>query len=84
MMDYVVYGAPNLYGLFFAKSISELKSKGISCFIIPRSWMSGLYFEKLRKFIFKFGIIKELHSFKNRTNIFDKTKVLQELGIVVF
>ena len=84
IMSHVVYGAPNLYGLFWAKSADELKDNGLSCFIMPRSWMSGLYFEKLRQFMLKFGSIVEIHTFKDRNNIFGNAKVLQELVIVVF
>ncbi|RHW45424.1 restriction endonuclease subunit M [Bombilactobacillus bombi] len=83
-MNFIVHGAPNIYGLFWAKSIIELKPKATSAFIIPRSWMSGAYFERLRKFVFSMGSIIELHAFGDRNNIFGSTKVLQELVIVIF
>ena len=83
-MPFIVHGAPNLYGLFWAKSIIELKPNSNSIFIIPRSWMSGSYFTKLRQFIFSQGNISEIHSFEARKNKFGNAKVLQELVIVVF
>lgn len=84
VMNFVVHGAPNLYGLFWAKSAIELRSQATSAFIIPRSWMSGAYFERLRQFMFAQGSIAELHAFNSRNNIFGSTKVLQELVIVIF
>ncbi|MGV2847611.1 Eco57I restriction-modification methylase domain-containing protein [Limosilactobacillus fermentum] len=83
-MSFVVHGAPNLYGLFWAKSAIELRPNATSAFIVPRSWMSGAYFERLRVFMFDQGSIVELHAFDNRNNVFGSTKVLQELVIVVF
>lgn len=83
-MDFVVYGAPNLYGFFWAKSAIELKKNGVSTFLIPRSWMSGAYFQRMRQFMLKTGSIIEIHSFEDRNSIFGATKILQELVIVVF
>ncbi|EPC98754.1 putative type II DNA modification methyltransferase, partial [Lacticaseibacillus paracasei subsp. paracasei Lpp125] len=83
-MNFVVHGAPNLYGFFWAKSAIELRQNATSVFIVPRSWMSGAYFERLRAFVFAQGSIVELHAFDNRNNVFGSTKVLQELVIVVF
>lgn len=83
-MPFIVYGAPNKYSFFLAKSVIELKQNATMVYIVPRSWMSGKYFEKFRQFILKLGSITELHSFDNRNNIFGKSKVLQELVIIVF
>jgi adenine-specific DNA-methyltransferase len=83
-MSFVVHGAPNLYGFFWAKSAIELRPNATSVFIVPRSWMSGAYFERLRAFMFAQGSVVELHAFDNRNNVFGSTKVLQELVIVVF
>lgn len=83
-MSFVVHGAPNLYGFFWAKSAIELRPNGTSVFIVPRSWMSGAYFEQLRAFMFAQGSVVELHAFDNRNNVFCNTKVLQELVIVIF
>lgn len=83
-MHVIVYGAPNLYGFFWAKTAIELKKHGLSAFIIPRSWMSGAYFYRLRNFMLAEGSLMEVHSFKERTNIFGTTKVMQELVIVLF
>ena len=37
----VCYGAPNLYFLFWAMAIHNLKPEGEIIYIIPRSWTSG-------------------------------------------
>lgn len=84
LMDFVVHGAPNAYGFFWAKSTIELKKGAISGFIMPRSWMSGAYFARLRHFMFKLGSLCEIHSFDERKNAFGSTNVLQELVIVLF
>lgn len=83
LMPYIVYGSPNEYGFFLAKSILELKKDGACIYITPRSWLSGAYFEKLRTFLFKHVSIVEIHSFNDRNNIFGSTKVLQELIVFV-
>ena len=83
-MSFVVHGAPNLYGFFWVKAAIELRPNATSVFIVPRSWMSGAYFERLRAFMFSQGSVIELHAFDNRNNVFGSTKVLQELVIVVF
>ncbi|MGR8829591.1 Eco57I restriction-modification methylase domain-containing protein [Leuconostoc citreum] len=83
-MNFLVHGAPNLYGFFWAKAAIELRKNATSVFIVPRSWTSGAYFERLRAFMFAEGSVSELHAFDNRNNVFGSTKVLQELVIVVF
>lgn len=84
VMSFVVHGAPNLYGFFWAKAAIELRTQATSAFIVPRSWMSGAYFERLRQFMFTQGGITEIHAFENRSNVFGNTKVLQEVVIVIF
>lgn len=80
----VCYGAPNLYFLFAAMGIKNLKDDAEMVYIIPRSWTSGAYFEKFRKFLFSHACIEYIHLFESRNKVFDKESVLQETMIVKF
>lgn len=78
----VCHGAPNLYFLFAAMSVFNLKANGEMVYIIPRSWTSGAYFQRFREFLFANTVIKNIHLFKSRDRVFDKENVLQETMIV--
>lgn len=78
----VCYGAPNLYFLFWAMAIHNLKPGGEIIYIIPRSWTSGAYFAKFRDFLFSNCVITNLHIFASRDKVFDGENVLQETIIV--
>lgn len=78
----VCHGAPNLYFLFATMGIENLKQEAEMVYIIPRSWTSGAYFEKFRKFLLKHTRITYIHLFKSRNKVFDKESVLQETMIV--
>lgn len=78
----VVYGSPNLYFLFMAMSLHLLKENGEMVFIIPRSWTSGNYFKKFRKYLLKNGEINNIHLFINRNNLFKQDPILQETIII--
>lgn len=80
----VCYGAPNLYFLFAAMGVKNLKDDAEMVYIIPRSWTSGAYFEKFRKFLFSHACIEYIHLFESRNKVFDKESVLQETMIVKF
>ena len=56
----VCYGAPNLYFLFWAMAIHNLKPGGEIVYIIPRSWTSGAYFAKFREYLFSQCVITHL------------------------
>lgn len=81
-MPHVCYGAPNLYFLFFAKSVERLQKDQELVYIIPRSWTSGAYFSKFREFLFSNCHITHLHLFASRDKVFDGESVLQETMIV--
>lgn len=81
-MPYVCYGAPNLYFLFAAMGINNLKDQGEMVFIIPRSWTSGAYFKKFREFLFDKSIIDRIHLFIDRSKVFEVEDVLQETMII--
>ena len=78
----VCYGAPNLYFLFWAMAIHNLKPGGEIVYIIPRSWTSGAYFAKFREYLFSQCVITHLHLFASRDKVFDGESVLQETIIV--
>lgn len=78
----VCYGAPNLYFLFWAMAIHNLKPGCEIIYIIPRSWTSGAYFAKFRKYLFSKCILTHLHLFASRDKVFDGESVLQETIIV--
>lgn len=81
-MHHVLYGQPNLYGLFMAKSLDALKEGGRFVFITPRSWTTGLYYKALREYVFKTLNIEELLLFNDRGKVFANEDVLQETMIM--
>lgn len=83
IMRHVLFGQPNLYGLFMAKSLDLLKENGQFIFITPRSWTTGLYYKTLRQYLLKKLNIEELLLFSDRGNIFKNENVLQETMITI-
>ena len=81
-MPDVCYGAPNLYFLFAAMSMFNLKEDGEMVYIIPRSWTSGAYFKQFRKRFFGEGVLEHIHLFVSRDKVFEKESVLQETIII--
>jgi len=78
----VVDGSANIYSLFMAICAKLLKDDGQMIFITPRSFASGLYFQKFRDFLFKHVHIDFIHLFNTRKDTFAKDEVLQELVIM--
>ncbi len=81
-MPDVCHGAPNLYFLFWAMGIYNLKPEQELVYIIPRSWTSGAYFKKFRSYLFSHGVITDVHLFESRNKVFASESVLQETIIV--
>lgn len=81
-MPEVCYGAPNLYFIFAAMGLFNLKDDGEMVYIIPRSWTSGAYFKRFRKYFLTEGKLEHIHLFVSRSKVFDKENVLQETMIV--
>lgn len=79
---YAVYGQPNVYGLFMAACARLTAPNGRWCFIVPRSWMNGQYFQAVRQSMFRYLAIDSLHAFESRTDSFEADKVLQETAII--
>lgn len=75
------YGHPNLYGLFLQVGVELLADRGRLAFINPKSFVSGLYFRNLRRFLTKHLDLERFDSFEKRTGLFDG--VLQEVVILI-
>lgn len=78
----VCHGAPNLYFLFWAMGIYNLRPNQELVYIIPRSWTSGAYFRQFRKYLFENSVITDIHLFNSRDKVFGGDAVLQETIIV--
>lgn len=81
-MPDVCHGAPNLYFLFWALGIYNLRSGQELVYIIPRSWTSGAYFKKFRSYMFSQCVLTDVHLFESRDKVFDGESILQETIIV--
>lgn len=81
-MPDICYGAPNMYFIFAAMGLFNLKDNGEMVYIIPRSWTSGAYFKKFREYFLSQGKLLHIHLFGSRNKVFDKEDVLQETIIV--
>lgn len=81
-MPAVCYGAPNMYFIFAAMSLFNLKQDGEMVYIIPRSWTSGAYFKRFREYFLTEGKLEHIHLFVSRNKVFDQEDVLQETIIV--
>lgn len=81
-MPKVCYGAPNMYFLFTAMSLFNLKPDGEMVYIIPRSWTSGAYFKSFREYFLTNAILTNIHLFVSRNKVFDTEEVLQETIII--
>jgi len=76
-----LYGHPNAYGLFLHAGLAMLSAAGILGYIVPRSMLSGLYFQNLRKLIEQQAILREITLIAERKQVFEN--VLQGTMILV-
>lgn len=81
-MPQLCYGAPNLYFLFAAMGLFNLKQDGEMVYIIPRSWTSGAYFKRFREYFLTESKLEHIHLFVSRNRVFDQENVLQETIII--
>lgn len=81
-MPDICYGAPNMYFIFAAMGLFNLKNDGEMVYIIPRSWTSGAYFKRFRDYFLSEGKLYHIHLFGSRSKVFDKEDVLQETIII--
>lgn len=82
VLDNIIVGQPNIYFLFMAVSAALLKEQGQMVFIVPRSFCSGLYYGKFRKWLIKQVNFSSIHLFSSRKNVFSSEEVLQENIII--
>lgn len=82
VMRDICYGAPNLYFLFAAMSMFNLKEQGEMVYIIPRSWTSGAYFKQFRQKFLGESALEHIHLFVSRDKVFEEESVLQETMII--
>lgn len=74
------YGHPNLYALFLQVGVELLADDGRLAFINPKSFVSGLYFRNLRRFLTREVDLQRFDSFEKRTGLFDG--VLQDVVVL--
>lgn len=79
----VVHGQSNIYALFMAVAARLLRSDGRLIVITPRSYTSGSYFRRFRKYFFSLVRPVALHVFGSRRAAFSKDEILQENLILV-
>jgi adenine-specific DNA-methyltransferase len=77
-------GHTNIYTLFMALSTKLLKPQGRACFIVPRSFCSGVYFSEFRRDMLRDVTPLAAHLFQSRDEIFKGDDVLQENVIFTF
>lgn len=77
-------GQTNIYTLFMALSAKLLLPQGKACFIVPRSFCSGVYFSEFRRDLLKDVTPFSLHVFQSRNDVFKGDEVLQENVIFSF
>lgn len=76
-------GAPNIYAQFMSVASELLKPGGQICFIIPRSYSSGLYFRDFRRRFHQTMALEAVHLFRSRADAFKTDGVLQENIIIL-
>jgi len=78
LMNHVVHGQPNIYPFFMAIAVDLLVDGGQMVAITPRSYFSGPYFKRFRKWFFERVTPQQIHVFESRTDTFRDDDVLQE------
>lgn len=77
-----LYGHANLYGLFMAASLDALTDDGILAALVPTSFLSGRYFENLRRRVVEVAPLREIQFVADRSGAFEG--VLQETCLATF
>ena len=75
-------GQTNIYTLFMALSAKLLFPQGKACFIVPRSFCSGVYFSEFRRDLLREVTPTSFHIFQSRNDVFGD--VLQESVVFSF
>ena len=79
-----VKGHTNIYTLFLALAMKKLAPQGRACFIIPRSFCSGVYFSAFRQNLIEEALPLAIHLFESRQDTFKSDSILQENVIFTF
>jgi len=74
--------APNVYARFMEVASRLLVRGGQLCFIVPRSFASGLYFQRFRRRFHMTMRLEHVHMFESRRAAFKVDGILQENLIV--
>ncbi|MCK4543482.1 MAG: Eco57I restriction-modification methylase domain-containing protein [Spirochaetales bacterium] len=74
----IVFGQPNIYGIFLYLSALLLEENGQLIYITPRSYTSGSYFKAFRKHFLNEVSLRRFHLFSSRNKAFNRDAVLQE------
>lgn len=77
-----LYGHANLYGLFLAAALGDIDEDGVIAALVPTSFMSGRYFQNLRRELGSVAPIREIGFVADRSGVF--SGVLQETCLAVF
>jgi adenine-specific DNA-methyltransferase len=75
-------GHTNIYTLFMALAIELLSVAGRATFIVPRSFCSGAYFSRFRRYLIEHVHPTHVHVFQSRKVAFLVDAVLQENVII--
>ena len=79
-----IKGHTNIYTLFMALSAKMLLPEGRACFIVPRSFCSGVYFSEFRREFLKDSVPVAVHLFQSREDVFKGEEILQENVVFSF
>jgi len=74
--------APNIYARFMEVASRLLVPGGQLCFIVPRSFASGFYFQRFRRRLHAAMRLERVHIFESRRAAFKVDGILQENLIV--
>ncbi len=77
-----LYGHANLYGLFLDEALRLGTPEGLIGFILPTSFLGGVYFKNLRRLLSKDAPLINIDFISERSGVF--ANVLQETCIAVF
>lgn len=73
---------PNLYAAFLCVAVQHLADNGEIVAIIPRSWTSGAYYARFRKWLFSQVSLDAIHLYDSRNEVFADLNVLQEIMLI--
>ena len=76
--------APNIYARFMDIAAGLLREGGRLCFVVPRSYASGLYFRRFRRRFHASMQLERVHVFESRRAAFVRDAVLQENIVVSY